>query len=240
LRGELIIVGESAITDVAVAGARWMAGARRRKMTKVIDGRPLGRRERKKAERRAAIISVARQAFQISGFDGVSMEAIADSADISSATLYNYFPSKSEILYSVLLEDFSHLSDKITYILNARDVPLRSQLVQMIEIYFYWFEEYDRLLIRQVASDAIRSPQINGKIYHQIEKFMIMNLLDLLNRMIDCNYIGEDIDIENSARLLFNIGNSEFYAFISDESISVEQTMDRIGSQIDLVITGIT
>jgi hypothetical protein len=110
----------------------------------------------------------------------------------------------------------------------------------MIEIYFYWFEEYDRILIRQVASDAIRSPQINGKIYHQIEKFMIMNLLDLLNRMVDCNYIREDIDIENSARLLFNIGNSEFYAFISDESISVEQTMDRIGSQIDLVITGIT
>jgi hypothetical protein len=138
------------------------------------------------------------------------------------------------------LEDFSHLSDKITYILNARDVPLKSQMVQMIELYFYWFDEYDRILIRQVASDAIRSPQINGKIYHQIEKFMIMNLLDLLNRMIDCNYIREDIDIENSARLLFNIGNSEFYAFISDESISVEQTMDRIGSQIDLVITGIT
>ncbi len=234
------IVGESAITDVAVAGARWMAGARRRKMTKVIDGRMLGRRERKKAERRAAIISVARQAFQTSGFDGVSMEAIAESADISSATLYNYFPSKSELLYSVLLEDFSHISDKVRYIIDAKDTPLKSQLVQMIEIYFCWFEEYDRILIRQVASDAIRSPQIIGRSYHQIENFMIMHLIDLLTRMIYSGSLRSDIDIESSARLLFSIGNSEFYAFISNESISVEQTMGRIGSQIDLVLTGIT
>ena len=86
-------------------------------MTIVEDRRTPGRRERKKAERRAAIISVARKAFQKSGFDGASMEAIAEDSDISSATLYNYFQSKSELLFSILEQDLSSLSERITNIL---------------------------------------------------------------------------------------------------------------------------
>ena len=217
-----------------------MAGLRGRKMTIVEDRRTPGRRERKKAERRAAIISVARKAFQKSGFDGASMEAIAEDSDISPATLYNYFPSKSELLFSILEEDLSSLSDKISNIVVNSKINPKLLILNIMNIYFYWFNDYDRGLIRQFAADAIRSPQFHGRSYHHLESLMIMHIEGLLKRMVECGNLKSILDIKNSARLIFNIGNSEFYAFITSEDLSVDTILDRINNQIDLAIIGIS
>ncbi|MFN7605809.1 MAG: helix-turn-helix domain-containing protein, partial [Hyphomonadaceae bacterium] len=71
-------------------------------MRRQNDQQPLGRRERKKQERREIILAVARKAFKEVGFDSASMETIADQADIAPATLYNYFANKSALLSGVL------------------------------------------------------------------------------------------------------------------------------------------
>lgn len=208
-------------------------------MTIFEDRRTLGRRERKKAERRAAIISVARKAFQKSGFDGASMEAIAEESDISSATLYNYFQSKSEILFSILEQDLSSLSAKITNIPVNSEINPKLLLLNIMNIYFCWFNDYDRGLIRQFVADAIRSPQFHGRSYHHLESLMILHIEGLLNRMVECGNLKSSLDVESSARLIFNIGNSEFYAFIASENSSVDLILDRISHQVDLAISGI-
>ncbi len=220
-------------------GVRQMAGLRGPKMTIVEDRRTPGRRERKKAERRAAIISVARKAFQKSGFDGASMEAIAEDSDISSATLYNYFQSKSELLFSILEQDLSSLSEKITNIAVDSEINPKLLVLNVMNIYFCWFNDYDRGLIRQFVADAIRSPQFHGRSYHHLENLMILHIEGLLNRMVECGNLKSSLDVESSARLIFNIGNSEFYAFIASENFSVDLILDRIGHQVDLAISGI-
>lgn len=58
----------------------------------------MNRRERKKAETRAKIITCAISLFREKGFMNTSMEEIAEKADIAKGTLYNYFPDKEEIL----------------------------------------------------------------------------------------------------------------------------------------------
>lgn len=58
----------------------------------------MNRRERKKEETRENIISTAIQFFRKKGFEATSMEEIAEMADISKGTLYNYFSDKESIL----------------------------------------------------------------------------------------------------------------------------------------------
>jgi len=58
-----------------------------------------GRRERKKAETRKAIADAALELFLARGFDAVSIREIADTADVSVATLYAYFPSKESLVF---------------------------------------------------------------------------------------------------------------------------------------------
>jgi AcrR family transcriptional regulator len=58
-----------------------------------------GLRERKKQQTRQLIADTAWQLFAERGFDAVPVTEIARLADVSEATVYNYFPTKEDLVY---------------------------------------------------------------------------------------------------------------------------------------------
>jgi AcrR family transcriptional regulator len=60
----------------------------------------VGLRERKKEKTRQLIAETARRLFVERGFDGVSVVEIARAADVAEKTVYNYFPTKEDLVYS--------------------------------------------------------------------------------------------------------------------------------------------
>jgi AcrR family transcriptional regulator len=61
-----------------------------------------GRRERKKLQTRKLIADTARRLFAERGFEQVSVAEVAREADVAEATVFNYFPSKEDLVYSGL------------------------------------------------------------------------------------------------------------------------------------------
>jgi AcrR family transcriptional regulator len=59
----------------------------------------LGLRERKKQQTRQHIAETARQLFGERGFDRVPVAEIARAADVSEQTVFNYFPTKEDLVY---------------------------------------------------------------------------------------------------------------------------------------------
>jgi len=66
----------------------------------MVDGPAMGRRERKKAATRAAILDAAMTLFLERGFDGVSVREIAEKADVSPKTVFTHFPQKEALVFS--------------------------------------------------------------------------------------------------------------------------------------------
>ncbi|GLZ28462.1 TetR family transcriptional regulator [Lentzea sp. NBRC 105346] len=58
-----------------------------------------GLRELKKQQTRNRIADVAIRLFAERGFDNVAVAAIAREAEVSEATVFNYFPSKEDLVY---------------------------------------------------------------------------------------------------------------------------------------------
>jgi AcrR family transcriptional regulator len=62
----------------------------------------LGLRERKKQRTRQLLSETARRLFSERGFEQVSIAEIAREAEVSEQTVFNYFPSKEDLVYSGL------------------------------------------------------------------------------------------------------------------------------------------
>lgn len=59
-------------------------------------------RERKKQQTRRLIAETARRLFAERGFEAVTVAEVARAADVSQATVFNYFPTKEDLFYSGL------------------------------------------------------------------------------------------------------------------------------------------
>ncbi|MEU6786600.1 substrate-binding domain-containing protein [Nonomuraea angiospora] len=60
---------------------------------------PQGRRERKKAETRRAMADAALRLFALRGFDAVTVNEVAEAADVSAKTVFNHFPAKEQLFF---------------------------------------------------------------------------------------------------------------------------------------------
>jgi AcrR family transcriptional regulator len=58
-----------------------------------------GLRERKKQQTRELLAETARRMFAERGFERVSVAEIARAADVSEKTVFNYFPTKEDLVY---------------------------------------------------------------------------------------------------------------------------------------------
>ena len=63
-----------------------------------------------RAKRRAEILSAATREFAEMGYERAKIEEIARRAGIGKSTVYEYFPSKSELLTAVLAEEFRSMN----------------------------------------------------------------------------------------------------------------------------------
>jgi AcrR family transcriptional regulator len=63
---------------------------------------PVGLRERKKLRTRRLLSETARRLFSERGFEQVSIAEIAREAEVSEQTVFNYFPTKEDLVYSGL------------------------------------------------------------------------------------------------------------------------------------------
>jgi AcrR family transcriptional regulator len=74
---------------------------------------PEGLRERKKRLTREAIAETARRLFAERGFEAVPIAEIAQAADVSEKTVFNYFPTKEDLVYWRLAAFEEQLLDSI-------------------------------------------------------------------------------------------------------------------------------
>lgn len=116
-----------------------------------------GRRERKKQQTRRALHAAAVRLVGERGFDHVTVEQLADAADVSTRTFFNYFASKEEALIGHNPEDDVRLREALAA-RPAGEPPLRSLRAVLGDLLARVGEERDQwLTTRVLVRSLVRS-----------------------------------------------------------------------------------
>lgn len=99
-----------------------------------------GLRELKKQQTRRTISDIAWRLFRERGFDAVTVDEIADAAQVSKKTIFNYFPTKEDLV-------FQHAENREEGLIRAvrRVGPELSLIDSFRELFLESLERVDRL-----------------------------------------------------------------------------------------------
>ncbi len=96
------------------------------------------RERRRKREYREAILHAAEAVIMRKGYSAATMDDVAREAQFSKATVYKYFPSKSELVFEILVHYFDEAGERLEAIRNEKRSArerLRRSILAALEFY---------------------------------------------------------------------------------------------------------
>jgi AcrR family transcriptional regulator len=110
--------------------------------------------------KRLAILEAATEVFREVGFERASMSDIRERIGGSKATLYNYFPSKENLFFEVMLHAKDGGLENIAAALNPDAHDLKQELVQFGHKFLTILYAPDAIAFRRLAIAESRHSEI--------------------------------------------------------------------------------
>lgn len=98
----------------------------------------LGRRERKKRDKRRRMLKAARELFVSKGYQKTTTREITEAADVATGTLFTYFGDKTQLLRELFLEDIDEVTGDVFETLD-REQPVIDQLMAIFDPMFRYY-----------------------------------------------------------------------------------------------------
>ncbi|MCR4439010.1 MAG: TetR/AcrR family transcriptional regulator [bacterium] len=112
------------------------------------------RKERERQARRAEILRAAEALFSERGFHEVSMDAIAERAELSKGAVYLYFCSKEELFFTLIRETAQNFLAALESAIEEAG-SFVDRLTNVVRRYFAFFEEH-RAFFKLIHSEKSR------------------------------------------------------------------------------------
>jgi TetR/AcrR family transcriptional repressor of mexJK operon len=158
--------------------------------------------ERKRSETLKAALVV----FGEKGFDGTTMDEIANAVGISKATLYLYFDSKEDLFAQVLRESsFNTYSKKIKKNVNRNISNWEEDVKEIGRSYLQISNQPERIaLFRSVIRDSAMLPEMGALYYEQGFNAACQDVVQYLKNVRDAGIINiKDADLSVAVHTYF-------------------------------------
>lgn len=203
------------------------------------------RRHREKERRRETILKAARRDFMKKGFKAVTVDSIAQRAQLSKGAIYLYFKSKEEIYAQVLIRDIEKFHEHVTDIFNGGD-SASEVLTRFARIYTDFFLN-ERELFRILMMFMVQPNPLN--ISEQINDHIIRNTnktIGIIERIfqygIDKGEFPGCRNIRQCRNALWGLLNGviALHLFTGREETREERIRSTVSGGLDVFLRGLT
>jgi len=197
------------------------------------------RREHQKTERERRIVRAARNLFASRGFPDTGMDEIAERAELSVGTLYNYFPSKTELLLAIVRRETDEMLQAGQMHIDAAPSDPVEAITQLLDIYVQGFAHDDRKLWRELMGAAIASPALLGPRVFQSDLRELAQIGELVGKLKRRGDLCTGLDVPRAATAIYGASLAWAISFVMDESMSIEFVRDEIRRAVEIVVRGL-
>jgi AcrR family transcriptional regulator len=162
-------------------------------------------------ETRNKLLDAAACEFANHGFTGANINQISLTAGFAKGTIYNYFPTKRDLMLALIEEIGSNHTRFIKERIQLQDDPAQ-RMKQFFDAGFHFVEEFPAQA--QVAISAVYGfdPEFKARIYQAYQGLFDLLIEDIIGFGVECGSFKSN-DADSAAALLMSIylGGSSLY-----------------------------
>jgi AcrR family transcriptional regulator len=203
------------------------------------------RRKKRAAARRNQILDAAAEVFAEKGFARATTKEIAERADVSEGTIYNYFQAKDDLLIDIVgrLAESQELALAISpdMLEQALAMPVRDFLSLMYRSrHEFVLQDNHLAMLQAVTAEVLINQEFAARYYEQLLE-PVVGLMEqhLRARIARGEVRSVNVPLVVRFLLAFNVGLLAFFV-LGDPLVQAEWQSDTmIEAMVDLFLGGL-
>ncbi|OOG67692.1 TetR family transcriptional regulator [Sinorhizobium sp. A49] len=192
-----------------------------------------GLRARQKADRNRRILDAAALLFREVGYDSARIEDIAERAEVSVGTFYNYYENKGDILVATVSMEVEEVLAAGRTIVDNPPSSVEGALEALIGQYYDHSLVYlSKEMWRTAMAISIQQPESPfSKRYTELDRRLCDQVATLIHKLQVKGLVTPGTDVRAVGEMLFNNLNLMFIEFAKDEAMPLDQLKARVARQ---------
>ncbi len=178
-----------------------------------------GLRAKQKANRTERILAAATALFREQGYDAVRIEDIAEQAEVSVGTFYNYFQTKGDILVAIVSLEVEEVLSAGAAVVAKPPGTVAEALRTLVEVYFDHSVVYlSKEMWRTAMALSIFNPETpSSRRYSELDSLLRVQVCGLIRALQAFGTARTDVDAVAIGEALFNNLNMMFIEYVKSD-----------------------
>jgi len=194
-------------------------------------------RERKKRDARNRILATADDLIRAHGYEQTTMRDIAAGAGLSYQTLYNYFPTKGDILFQLLVDQIEDLSGQYAQVLRTFDGDLLEALDDLARLVCTSLTRNDRSLWQTALVALLRQESGASALLDLIDTVAHQALEELLKAARASGELQPGVPVADLAATLFDLMDYAVVRLLLDPTADVQSSLENLSVRLSVVLS---
>ena len=192
-----------------------------------------GLRAKQKADKTRRILESATTLFREQGYDSARIEDIAEMAEVSVGTLYNYYQNKGDILVATVAMEVTEVLEAGARIVANPPLNVAEALRTLIEQYYDHSLYYlSKEMWRTAMAISIQQPDTPlSRSYTDLDGQLCAQVVRLIETLQTRGVVHAGVDARTMGEVFFNNLNMMFTEFCRVDAMPLEELKARVDAQ---------
>jgi len=199
----------------------------------------LSLRKRKKEAQQRALLDAAAELFRRRGYEATRVEDVAARAEVSTKTVYNYFPTKQALIVGLLDRDRDRLRSDYDRVLRAPPTDPAEGLAALIRADVGDVEtEADKRLWRELLAVATRGHRQVIDDFESNRRDFTSYIERLLRAYVDNGQLSSTLPIDVAVDIVYAVNAFDFRQYCAARGMKPADVLAQARQQMKLLVEG--